>query len=40
MPIYWEHNACGVWVENFDMKEDYEDYKIQKPHMKNVENEE
>ncbi len=37
MPIYWEQSACGVWVENFDMKEDYE---IQKPHMKNVEDEE
>ncbi len=31
MLIYWEHNASGVHMENFDTEEDDEDYEIQKP---------
>jgi hypothetical protein len=39
MPVYWEQIASGVQVENFNSKEDDEDYEIQKPKMNNVEDE-
>ncbi len=40
MPIYWGQSVGGIQVENFDIKVDDEDYEIQKPHMKNVKDEE
>ncbi len=33
MSIYWEQNVGGVQAENFDTKEDDENYEIQKPHI-------
>jgi hypothetical protein len=36
MSIYWEQNVGGVHVENSDMKEEDEDYEIQKPQMQNT----
>ncbi len=40
MPIYWGQSVGGIQAENFDIKVDDEDYEIQKPHMKNVKDEE
>ncbi len=40
MSIYWGQSVGGIQVENFDIKVDDEDYEVQKPHMKNVKDEE
>jgi hypothetical protein len=37
MPIYWEKNAGGVYVENFDIKEEDENCEIQKPQIQSTE---
>jgi hypothetical protein len=39
MPLYWEHNVGGIQVENFNTKEDSEDYEILKPLMNNAKDE-
>jgi hypothetical protein len=33
MLVYWEQSASGVEVKNSNMKEEVEDYEIQKPQM-------
>ncbi len=40
MLVYWEQNASEVQAENSDMKEEDENYEIQKPHMQNTKDEE
>jgi hypothetical protein len=40
MPIYWEHNACGLQAEDFDMEVEDEDYVTQKPQMQHNEKKE
>jgi len=40
MSIYWEQNVGGVHAENSDMKEEDEDYEIQKPQMQNTKDDE
>jgi hypothetical protein len=37
MPMYWEHNTCGLQAEDFDMEVEDENYEIQKPHIQNNE---
>ncbi len=39
MLIYQEQNVGGVHDENFDTKEEDEDYEIQKPQMYNIKDE-
>ncbi len=39
MPLYWEQNVGGIQVENFNMKEDNEDYEILKPLINNAKDE-
>ncbi len=39
MPIYWEQSVGGVQVVTFDIEEDNDECQIQKPQMKNDEDE-
>ncbi len=39
MPIYWEQNASGVQVKNFDTEEEDEDCEIQKSQTQSIKDE-